>query len=234
MSMRLGGALVYLQRGKTQEADDQVREILKVDAASPQGLFGLAMVSFYRRQFPQARQQFEQVLEKARQDPLTQMLARISLVNIAIETRDLDEAARQMSLAEKGGESTPDVLALRAYLSLLQGKDLDKAEATLAELVKQHPSSAGYRASLGWLIARRGSVAQALKALKELEPLAHHEVFAHNPGFFDQLGDVYQQAKRPEKAGEAWRKALGLFLPTTGEADRRRKEIEKKLAALKE
>jgi tetratricopeptide (TPR) repeat protein len=189
----------------------------------------MGVLCFHRRQFPEAREQFAMVLEKARQDPLMQMLVRSYLASISIETEELDKAAKEMSVVEKGGASTAAVLALRAYLSALQGKDLDKAEATLAELVKQHPSNALYRAYLGWILAKRGRAQEGLALLKEVET---SEMLVRMPAFFDNLGDVYLQSKRPDKASEAWRIALRLFPRTSDPKDHRKLAIIKKLNVL--
>src|SRR5439155_24997538 len=91
------------------------------------------------------------------------------------------------------------------------------------------PNGAGGRSLLGWVLERPGKVTEGLAIL---EKVARDEQLARQPEVWEHVGDVYLLADRPEKAREAWQKALALFPHTTDPADRRKKAIEGKLRAI--
>ena len=90
--------------------------------------------------------------------------------------------------------------------------------------------NASYVDSLGWVLFREGKLADARK---ELERAVALQGGADSPEVWDHLGDIYFRSQMPAKAGEAWRKAVGLYETTRRRPDDRLPEIKEKLRLLK-
>jgi tetratricopeptide (TPR) repeat protein len=91
--------------------------------------------------------------------------------------------------------------------------------------------NAAYIDSLGWVLFRRGRLAEACK---ELERAATLPEGAEDPVVWDHLGDVYFRLERPAKAAEVWRKALALYdTGARSKSDGRYKDIQDKLKLVK-
>src|SRR5207244_3467795 len=67
--------------------------------------------------------------------------------------------------------------------------------------------NAAYIDSLGWVLFRRGKLAEAKKELERAAALPDGD----DPVIFEHLGDVYQQLQMPTEARRAWEHALRLY-----------------------
>ncbi len=67
--------------------------------------------------------------------------------------------------------------------------------------------NAAYVDSLGWVLFRRGKVAEARKELERAAALPDGD----DPVIFEHLGDVYATLKLPAAARRAWEQALRLY-----------------------
>lgn len=114
-----------------------------------------------------------------------------------------------------------DARALNAlgYLLADQGRELDEAErlirrAAVADRIDRRksgaaePESAIIRDSLGWVLFRRGKLAEARA---ELERAAGTAAGAAEPLVWDHLGDVLFRLNEGAKAKAAWEKARELY-----------------------
>ena len=110
--------------------------------------------------------------------------------------------------------------------------DLDhKQRTTGAALVLDgDQDNASYVDSLGWVLFRKGKLAEARA---ELERAVSLQDGSDSPEVWDHLGDIYFRSEMPAKAGEAWGKAVSLYQTTRRRPDDRLPEIQEKLRLLK-
>jgi predicted Zn-dependent protease len=155
---------------------------------------------------------------------------RLVLAQVYVETGETDRAAAQIDRILAVDPKNPGARAARASLDALQGKHLARAEKTLKQLVKSQPRNLWFQWWLASVLVKRGQMA---RGLARMEKLVKDEVLGRNPVCFDELGDVYHRRNHPGQARKAWEEALKRFPQTTEPGDRRKKEIENKLAALK-
>jgi len=107
--------------------------------------------------------------------------------------------------------------------------DLDRQQRGASPVVglDANQDNAAYVDSLGWVLFRKGQLAEARK---ELERAVRLEGGGDDPVVWDHLGDVYFRLSERGKAGEAWHKAIGLY---EGQGRRRQddhyRELKQKL-----
>ena len=90
------------------------------------------------------------------------------------------------------------------YLYADQGKNLDRAEGMIRIALKSEPDNVAYLDSMGWVLLKLGRVEEAQTFLEKA---------AAAPGGADaticeHLGDCYAKMNKPDKAKDAWKKAL--------------------------
>ena len=115
------------------------------------------------------------------------------------------------------------------YLWADQGKHLDLAHRMIQQAVDQEPDNAAYRDSLGWVLFRKGRLAEAVP---ELEKAVALEV---DPAVLDHLGDAYRAAGQPDRAKDAWLRALAAFQKTRADDPKKEdiKKIEDKIKSIR-
>jgi tetratricopeptide (TPR) repeat protein len=226
---------VYARMGDLSRAEAEAEKAAAVKEADlhpvvrrnlhASALLSLGRVYVQQRRFPGAMAQVDQVLQMDLTGPVVQA-ARLLRAEIQMEMGELDKANAEISGVLTADKDNPAALAARASLAALRAKDLEQAEAVLRTLVEDEPTNPWYQVTLAQVQARRGQAGQALPIL---EKLSRDEQVGRSPVFFDILGDVYALARRPDKARQAWQKALGLFPKTTDPADHRRQAIRDKI-----
>jgi serine/threonine protein kinase/Tfp pilus assembly protein PilF len=155
-------------------------------------------------------------------------LAGPELALVEVETGALADAEARVKRALAATPRDGYWRFARGYLHAVQGKADDEDEtAVWAALGGKDPR---YLWVWGWFLAVRDK--RYPEGLQIMEQAASHELVAHDPVFFDHLGDVYRLAGRPDRAREAWRKALALFPKTAAPDDHRRLGVERKLKNL--
>jgi tetratricopeptide (TPR) repeat protein len=156
------------------------------------------------------------------------------------------KAEEQLRLILQGDPDNASACNDLGYLMADQGKDLEQAEQLIRKAIKldqeqkrSAPSAgdeedagpnAAYLDSLGWVLYRRGRLAEARREMKKAVALREG---AADPVVWDHLADVYFRLGDTTRAGRAWRKAVTLF-----ESDKRRQlddqyeEVKRKLQRL--
>jgi tetratricopeptide (TPR) repeat protein len=110
----------------------------------------------------------------------------------------------------------PPALNYLGYMWAERGTNLTLAREYIELAVKQDPTNAAYLDSLGWVLFKQGHTKEALEPIRKAVELNEEP----DATLYDHLGDIYSALKQPDKAREAWRKALEIE-PS--------KELEKKL-----
>lgn len=105
-----------------------------------------------------------------------------------------------------------------------------EAERLARKDVEDEGEKAAYVDSLGWVLFRRGKLAEAREWLEKAVALPDG---ADDPTVWDHLGDVYAKLDLPAKASDAWRTALKLYKDDPRKTSvAKRAEVEKKLKSL--
>ncbi len=172
---------------------------------------------------------------------LREVRAVLSLVYAAMGKQELADKQLQLILESDPGDATANNDLGYGWAD--RNKNLDEAERMIRkalELARKQRSigegevdedSAAYVDSLGWVLFRRGKLAEARK---ELERASRMPGGDDDPVVWDHLGDVLYRLKEVDKAVAAWKKALALFDAHTRRphADRY-KEIREKIRQVK-
>ncbi len=128
------------------------------------------------------------------------------------------------------------------YIWADQSKNLEQAEEMIKkalELDRQQrqrlPGSgavkdnAAYVDSLGWVLFRRGQIAEARRELERAAELPDGD----DPVIWDHLGDVYQHLRMLSQARSAWEKAMQLYeQENRRNKDDRYREVKRKLESV--
>ena len=198
--------------GNTDEALQAARQsaALRPDSLSFQ--VRAAWILYHAKRYEQAEEEYLKFLKQhdaeydssATREALRE--ARLTLSNICVLRHRLPEAEEW--LEQILDEFPENVSALNdlGYLWADQDRHLHRALAMVSRAVEAEPDNAAYRDSLGWAYYRLGRYPEAVR---ELEEAAHGE--KPDGVILDHLGDAYLQARLPDKAVSAWRRAAEVF-----------------------
>jgi tetratricopeptide (TPR) repeat protein len=171
---------------------------------------------------------------------------RVSLSNAYAAAGKDDESEEQLRLVLKS--DADDALASNnlGYHLADRNKSLAEAERLIRkaiELDRRQRSggaaigadadrdNAAYVDSLGWVLFRRGKLAEARVELEKASQLPGGD---DDPVVWDHLADVYFRLGEKAKAAQAWKKALALFdAGARRKTDSRYKDIQGKLKLVK-
>ena len=130
---------------------------------------------------------------------------RLALSNLCVLQKKIPEAAEW--LEQVLDEFPDDIGALNdlGYLWADENKNLARSLRMIRKAVEGEPDNGAYRDSLGWALYRHGRYDEAIvELLKAAEKQPDGTILDH-------LGDAYEKANQPEKARDAWQKAVELF-----------------------
>ena len=130
----------------------------------------------------------------------------------------IPEAERYFEICLSMTNDFAPALNYLGYMWAERGTNLVRARTMIEKAVKLDPTNAAYLDSLGWVLFKQGHAKDALAPIQKAVALSEEP----DATLFDHLGDVHAALQQPEKAREAWKKALKI------EPNR---EIEKKLKA---
>ncbi len=143
---------------------------------------------------------------------------------------DPEDAAANNDLGYQWADGNKNVD--EAERMIRKALDLDHKQRTTGDslVLDGDQDNASYVDSLGWILFRKGKLAEARAELERAVSLPDG---SDSPEVWDHLGDVYFRSEMTEKAGEAWRKAVSLYETTRRRPDDRLPEIQEKLRLLK-
>ncbi len=171
----------------------------------------MAWVLYHAKRYDAAAKAYGEVIQKYAADydspAIREVLrdARMSLSNVFVAQHDNDRAIE--CLQQVLDEFPDDAGGLNdlGYLWANLGKHLALAHGMIQRAVDQEPENAAYRDSLGWVLFREGRLAEALPELEKAVALQT------DPAVLDHLGDAYRTAGQPDRAKDAWLRALAAF-----------------------
>jgi tetratricopeptide (TPR) repeat protein len=170
---------------------------------------------------------------------------RLTLSHVYGEARQFDRAEELLRAAL---DEAPDDATLHndlGYLLADRGRRLDEAERLIRraveldrvdrrrkkELLAEPEENAAYLDSLGWVLFRKGRLAEARDWLKKAAALPEGK---GDPVVWDHLGDVSARLGETAAATAAWTEAGRLYeLERRSQADARGAEVRRKLERLK-
>lgn len=100
----------------------------------------------------------------------------------------------------------PETLNYLGYMWAEKGVNLEEAQQFIDKAVQQQPDNSAFLDSQAWVRYKLKRFQDALAPM--LKAIEHAD--EPDATLYDHLGDIYQAAGQPEKAREAWRKALEL------------------------
>lgn len=165
-----------------------------------------AWIYSHSKQYDESIKVFDQIIKDFAKDPRILRLAKSSLSNLYVQKGDIRKGEEILEEIFKVHPDDPGVNNDLGYLYADQGKNLEQAEAMIRKALKSEPENAAFLDSIGWVLYKREKYAEALPYLEKAAGMQSGQ----DGTIFDHLGDVHQQLKQPEKAKEAWTKALKL------------------------
>jgi tetratricopeptide (TPR) repeat protein len=171
---------------------------------------------------------------------------RHTLATVYNAAHDQAHSEEQLQLILQADPNDPGANNDLGYYWAEQGKNLEEAERMIRKAIEQDRQqkntaraltteadrdNAAYLDSLGWVLFRRGQLAEAREWLEKAVALPDG---ADDPTVWDHLGDVYYRQEAAPRARQAWQKAAELY--ETGKRrkpDEQYKEVKHKLELLK-
>jgi tetratricopeptide (TPR) repeat protein len=189
--------------------------------------------------YDEAVRQCEETLKKFTQATEVQKV-RYTLSNIYSLKGDHAKSEEQLRLVLETDPDAPLANNNLGYQMADRNVNLDEAERLIRRAieadraarkdVEDEGEKAAYLDSLGWVLFRRGKLAEAREWLEKTVTLPDG---ADDPAVWDHLGDVYAKLDLPAKASEAWQTAIKLFKDDPRKTSAaKRAEVEKKLKSL--
>jgi tetratricopeptide (TPR) repeat protein len=196
---------------QTEPALAAARKAAQLRDDSPRFLSRVGWVLYHANRNEEALKVYEDLLDKYDSDHSTaevrQLMreARLVLSNLCVVARKLPQAEER--LEEVLDEFPDDVSAMNdlGYLWADENKHLTRAHQMIQKAVEAEPDNAAYRDSLGWALYRLGRFAEAVEQLQKAA------VVDADPVIFEHLGDACEKLGQPEKAKEAYRRAVTGF-----------------------
>jgi tetratricopeptide (TPR) repeat protein len=172
---------------------------------------------------------------------------RYALSNVYTASKNYPKAEAELERLIRDYPDDPTAYNDLGYIWADRGKNLDKAEEYIRKALDldrkqrqlgavigtdQDRDNAAYIDSLGWVLFRRGHVADARREMEKASSLPGGD---DDPVVWDHLGDVYARLDEAARARTAWQKAVVLYeVQKRRQMDDRYREIKKKLKLLEQ
>jgi tetratricopeptide (TPR) repeat protein len=119
---------------------------------------------------------------------------------------DIEQAERYFKKAIEMSPKFAEALNYLGYMWAERGVNLEEAKALIERALRVDPKSAAYVDSMGWVLFKLGQTESALEYILKAVSLSEEP----DAELFNHLGDIYAAMNEPEKARDAWRKALSI------------------------
>ena len=213
--------------GQTDDSLAAARKAVELKGDSPDFHSRVAWILYHGGRHEEAVAAYTELIDRFDSEygstAVRKMLreARLVLSNLCVLEGNLAQAEEW--LEQVLDEFPEDVSALNdlGYLWADADKNIERAYRMIEQAVREEPDNAAYRDSLGWVLFRQGRLQ---KAVVELEKAAASEA---DPVILDHLGDAYQNTDEPEKARDAWRRAVEAF--QKAEEPEKAKNVQQKI-----
>ncbi len=182
-------AVVYLKRGKLDEAFVQLQELLKIDPKNVSAHLLRADIWVQRQDLDHAAEELEQVLsiQPEKVDVIEQ------LGNIRVRQKRYAEAVPLLQKAASGPDTPPE-LHFNLGLALESVGRKDEALSSYLQFLKQAPDDLQGNLAAGLLLkekgARQEAVSHLLKAYNPKQP---------DPAIAEEIGNLYLDLGKPEE-----------------------------------
>jgi len=228
-SVRITNALLRGEKGDSEEAARQLRELLNNSADDREIYLDLAQVYERGKRYADA-EQAARAAEKMARRPAENETVWFMLGAIYERQKKYDLAEQEFQRVLQINPRHASTLNYYGYMLADLGTRLDEATALVQRALAEEPYNGAYLDSLGWVYYKQNRLAEAEGSLRKAV-----ERNQHDPTIHDHLGDVYFKSGRIDLAASEWEKALAEWrraLPTESEADKVA-ELERKLSNLK-
>jgi tetratricopeptide (TPR) repeat protein len=238
-------AYAYLGLGKTDDALKAAQAAV-TDSGKPQLLGSRKLKAYVLGEMGRAKEAIAecQAMLKDYSDGSELRDVRLALSRAYQAAGRHEEAEAELERILESDPNDATVSNDLGYNLANRNKELERAEKLVRralELDLQQRTSgtevevdadlpnAAYLDSLGWVLFRRGKVAEAQRLLEQAVSLPQGD----DPVLWDHLGDVYARRKLHDKARAAWTRAVELYRKGVRfPRDPRHQEIQEKLRAV--
>jgi tetratricopeptide (TPR) repeat protein len=186
---------LLLDAGRVAEGERDLSEL----AAQPGGAVRVAEIhqrrGDYERSLP--------ILEELRKGSPDSVEVAFLLASARERTGRLSEAVELFRELLRRAPGFAPALNYLGYLWIERSENLDEAVGMVREAVRLDPDNGAYVDSLGWGYFKQGQFAPAVEALERAARL-----LPSDPTVLEHLGDAHLAAGDPERARDAYRRAV--------------------------
>jgi len=209
---RLQRASLNHRLGHTEEAIHELQRIARDFPDSPVPLLREGDILRSKNRFAEAVVVYDRAIERIKAPKPSDWLAYYDRGICYERSRQWPKAEADFKRALALAPDEPVVLNYLGYSWADMGRNLTQAREMIEKAVQRRPNDGAIVDSLGWVMLRQGSTADAVKTLEravELEP--------EDASINGHLGDAYWAAGRKLEATYQWRRAL-IFNPEPDDA----------------
>ncbi|MBD3391468.1 MAG: tetratricopeptide repeat protein [Chitinivibrionales bacterium] len=211
-----------LRRKKPEEALKTARRFAKTLPESPDAWRTLGYVLSSNKEYPEA---IKALSRAVRMDSLDAAVW-FDLGAAQERNKEYDNAANSFRTALRLNPEDHAAANYLGYMWAEQGVRLDSAKVLLEFALKREPDNGAYLDSYAWILFKLGKAAQALEYMEKAV-----EQVDDDPVVYSHLGDILAALSRPQKAIEAYRKAIALDAEDAEALSEKIRRIEEQLRA---